>query len=180
MAKTKGTDVAALRHLLEEAGPDKLKAFFERLDAEARECFHRITPSSWTPVEEQLAFYEHAAAVLFPGHPEPLRQLGRAMAEKTFRGIYKIFLRLPTVTFIMSRAAQVWRSYYDQGEAEVEQTGEGEGIFRVRGFPGLPRRMREVICGHMSVLLEATGAKNVRMQIEDGDPNAWRWVIRWE
>jgi hypothetical protein len=177
MPKTKGTDVMALRKLLQERGPEFEQAFVAALTPELAELYRTILHFTWTPVEKQTELYAAAAAALYPGHPEPMRELGRAMALQTFSGIYKIFLRLPTMSFIMSRTAQMWQTYYDAGEASVENFTGKTGTLLVRKFPELPRKMREVVCGHLQVLIEATGAKHVRVQLLDSDPNAWRWEI---
>ncbi len=39
--------------------------------------------------------------------------------------------------------------------------------------------MREMAGGHMSVLLELTGAKGGRVTIDDHDPAEWHWQLRW-
>jgi uncharacterized protein (TIGR02265 family) len=180
MPNTKGTDVIALRKILQERGPEFERGFQQSLNPELRELYINIMATSWTPVEKQTALYAAAAQALYPGDPEPLRQLGRAMAQRSFTGIYKIFLRLPTIQFIMSRTAEVWRTYYDAGEAAVENMANHQGEFVVRKFPELPRQMREVICGHLSVILELTGAKQSAVTLVDKDPNAWRWQIAWQ
>lgn len=177
MSKTKGTDVAALRRLIQEKGPGSEAAFVASLTPELAGLYRDILPFTWTPVEKQTELYAAAAAALFPGHPEPMRELGRAMAQQTFSGIYKIFLRIPSMSFILSRVAQMWQTYYDTGEACVEDFTGKSGALVVRNFPDLPRRMREVVCGHLQVLVEATGAKHVRVVLNDRDPNAWRWEV---
>jgi hypothetical protein len=177
MPKTKGTDVMALRKLLQARGPEFEQTFKAALTPELAELYRTILHFTWTPVEAQTALYAAAAAALFPGHPEPMRELGRAMARLTFSGIYKVFLRLPTLAFVMSRTAQMWRTYYDAGEASVEDFTGRSGSLVVRRFPELPRQMREVVCGHLQVLVEATGAKQVRVLLHDQDPEAWRWEI---
>ncbi len=180
MPNTKGTDVLALRKMLQERGPQAEQEFLQRLNPELQNLYRSIMATTWSPVEQQTALYEAAAEVLFPGEAEPLRQLGRALAKRSFTGIYRIFLRLPTMQFIMNRTAEVWLTYYNAGEAVVENFVDRHGDFVVRRFPELPRKMREVICGHLSVILELTGAKNVRVTIVDRDPQAWRWQLTWD
>lgn len=177
MSKTKGTDVAALRKLIQLKGQGFEPTFLAALTPELAKLYREILPFTWTPVEQQTELYAAAAAALFPGHPEPMRELGRAMAQQTFSGIYKIFLRIPSMSFILSRVAQMWQTYYDAGEASVEEYTGRSGVLVVRNFPELPRRMREVVCGHLQVLVEATGAKQVRVVLNDRDPAAWRWEV---
>jgi Protein of unknown function (DUF2378) len=175
MPKTKGTDIGGLKKVLQDRGMEA--SFLSKLTPELAKLYRDILPFSWTPVERQTEIYVAAAATLFPEKSEPMRELGRALAQHTYSGIYKIFLRIPSTEFVMSRTAQLWQTYYDSGEAVVENFTGHHGTLVVRKFPELPRKMREVICGHLEVLVEATGSKRVTVQLQDQDPNAWRWEI---
>lgn len=177
---TKGADVIALRKLLEERGAAAEKAFASKLTPELLEVYHGIIATSWTPVEQQMAVYQAAAQVLFPGQEEPMAHLGHALARKTFSGLYRIFFRIPSVAFIMQRVAVVWRSYYNQGEALVENIRPKSVDFVVRNFPQLPQPMLEVAKGHCRCILEMTGAKMVEVELNARDPQAWRWRLSWQ
>lgn len=180
MPKTKGTDIIALHALLREKGPETEKGFLDKLGPRLAAVYRGITATSWTEVEEQLAIYQVAAGVLFPNDPAGLTRLGMALAEKSFSGIYKIFFRLPSIEYIFKRTARIWSAYYDQGEASIEtQAGKCVDLV-VRNFPELPRAMREVANGHYTVIMNMTGAKNIRINLIDTDPNAWRWRISWD
>ncbi len=179
MPNTKGTDVVALRKIFRERGGDVEKSFLDRLPEELQRMYKEIVHTTWSPVEKQAELYAHAAEALFPGNPDGLRLLGQEMARRSYSGVYRIFLRLPTVDFIINRVAQVWGTYYDQGEACIEDFQGQGGVFVVRNFPELPRKMREVICGHLTVILEATGAHQISVTLQDQDPKAWRWRISW-
>ncbi|MCD4813597.1 hypothetical protein K8S19_07895 [bacterium] len=180
MAKTKGTDVVALRKLFAGVGEEKLDAFREKLAPELFSVFENIIHTSWTPIQEQTDIYEAAARVLFPGDPERMHTLGKAMAARSYSTVYKLFLRIPTIQFVLSRVAIMWRSYHDKGEATVEGFENNQGIFIVRKYPDLPRKMRVVIGGHLEILLELTGAKNIKILVRDNDPDAWHWDCLWE
>ena len=179
MLKTKGTDVVALKRLLARDGGKAAAEVERRLTPELGDVFHRIVATSWTPVEQQMAIYLAAAAVLFPDEGEPMEALGYTLAESAFRGAYKIFLRIPSIEFIMTRAAKVWRSYYEKGDAGIENVTNTGLDFVVRNLPELPPPMRTMAKGHIRFLTEAAGMKNVRVTLHDSDPWVFRWTIRW-
>ena len=179
MALTKGTDVAVLRDLLRKRGPEVEAAVVAKMDPEARRLYEKALAFDWSPVELQMRVYLAAARTLFPSSAEPMAELGEVLARADYGGLYRFFLRIPTVKYVMSKAAQLWRTYYDTGQATVENAAEGSIDVVVRGFPDLPPPMREMAGGHMLVLLELTAGKRGRLVRDESDPSAWRWKLSW-
>jgi hypothetical protein len=180
MAMTKGTDVMALRPIIRERGPDFERQYIDSLTPEARTLFAEVMAFSWSPVEVQMEVYTKAARLLFPGVAEPMFELGRMLARKTYSGIYKVFLRVPTTAYVLGRASSMWKTFFDAGEASVERVESKTAEFVVRGFPDYPHEMREMARGHMTVLLEMTRARNPQVRHIGNDPQAWRWRASWE
>jgi hypothetical protein len=179
MALVKATDFDALRKLLKQRGKDAEANFVQALSGEHAQMYKRVMAFDWNPIEEHAAFLTAAAEVLYPKHPQPVEQLGHDLAECIYSGIYRIFLRIPTVVYLISRAAAVWRTYYDTGEAKVENVADKSADLVIRGFPELPVAMRQATTGHVQVLLQRTGAKEVSVSHQDSDPDAWRWTTHW-
>jgi hypothetical protein len=179
MVNTKNTDLGGLRDILRNHGPAAEAAVLARLSPASRQLFESALAFQWSRFERQVEIFEAAAELLFPESEDRAYRLGRLLAERAYRGVYKAFLRIPSTSFVMSRAAQVWSSYYDAGEAVVENAGEHGCELVVRGFPDFPLAMREQLRGHVSVLLECTGVKSYTIEHADTDPNAWRWMVRW-
>jgi len=179
MSKTKGTDVITLRAALASKGPEVEKIFEQKLTPALVAVYRRITTTSWTEVADQMAIYQAAADVLFAQDPERMMRLGVLLGSKAFSGIYKLFLRVPTVEYIFKRAARIWNTYYEKGDAEIEILSTKCVDFVVHNFPDLPRPMREVAKGHYMAIMEMTGAKDIQIDMFDDNPQAWRWRIRW-
>jgi hypothetical protein len=179
MAQVKATDFDALRKLLKKLGKAKETAFVQSLSPEHAELYSKAIIFDRLPVEEHARFLTATAAFLYPGHPRQLEQLGRDLAERTYTGVYRVFLRIPTVVYLIKRAAAVWETYYDTGEATVESIQSGSADLVVSGFPDLPEALRRSTTGHVQVLLEMTGARDVRVEHDDNDPQAWRWAASW-
>jgi len=179
MPRVKGTDVASLRNLIKGKGPQAERDFLDRLPVALRTLFLETSPLTWNPVDEQGDLYEVAASFLFPDKPEPIVEMHRVLARMSYSGIYRVFVRIPTVDFIAKRAASVWRSYYDSGEATTENETGTSLDFVVRHFPGLPRALREATTGHLSALLELTRAKSPAIVPPAQTPEAWVWHITW-
>jgi Protein of unknown function (DUF2378) len=179
MYKTKGTDLVALRQIFKELGPEKEQAFRARLSAERVDLYQRSLAFIWNDVDEQVAVYEAAAAVIHPDDPEGLKQLGWEMARRSYSGVYKILLRLPSTQFVMNQAAKLWNTYFERGRATVEDAGPHRAVFVLRDYPELAAAMRQIVRGNITAAAETTGAKAVRVDHLDADPQAWKWVVTW-
>lgn len=180
MFKTKGTDVVALRQILKERGTEQEQAFLAKLTPDQAELYRSSLAFVWNDVDLQVAVYRVAASVLYPGDPEGLKRLGWEMARRSYRGVYRILLRLPSTQFVMDQAAKLWTTYFERGRAAVEEAAPGRAVFVLRGYSELAADMRQIVRGNITAAAETTGARNVRVVHVDTDPQAWKWVIQWE
>jgi hypothetical protein len=180
MPNVKGTAVVGLKKIFKESDPACEVEFFRRIGAEMAATYKMMLPSSWYPIELMTTIYENAALVLYAGQAKPKRQLGHAMASHTYSTIYKLLLRIPSAQFVVSRAAQIWDSFYDKGQVTIENfNSKTGGDMVVREFPELNDTFRDLVCGHLVYLMESNGIKNIKAAIDDTDPQAWRWSLTW-
>ncbi|MDX2012228.1 MAG: hypothetical protein SFW67_18680 [Myxococcaceae bacterium] len=122
---TKGVNCANTLRLIREQFPT-----FERslagLPPESRlllsrpiVAFDQVPLAAWIPVVEWAidAVERDEAAVT---------AMARRWCDADFTGVYRFFVRLGSPTFLLGRAAQVWRTYYDVGALTVSR-GPDEG-----------------------------------------------------
>jgi hypothetical protein len=179
MSRIKGTDVASLRTLIREKGPETEQRLLAPLTPALRQLYLETTPVTWNPVEAQAELYERAAEVLFPGQPAAIMEMHRVLSRMSYSGIYKVFVRIPTVEFIAQRAASVWGKYYDAGEAKIENATKASLDFVVRRFPQLPHALREATTGHLLTMLEMTRVRDPKVTSPAHTPEAWVWHVTW-
>jgi hypothetical protein len=55
-------------------------------------------------------------------------ELVREWCDADFTGVYRFFVKLGSPTFVLSRAAQLWKTYYDGGTLEVTQLPRVDGL----------------------------------------------------
>jgi hypothetical protein len=177
---SRGMNIISLRKVFEKAGKEKENQFLSQLSPELYKIYKMTMATSWNSENLAVELYQEAVRVLFPDQPKSLRLLGKNMAEITYSGIYRFILRIPSIPFVMKRVAHLWRDHHDTGQGTIEDYTGKSLCFYVRGFPELLTEIREVICGHIQVLAERTGAKNVQVVIEDENPEAWCWKVHWE
>lgn len=162
LARVKGTAVrASLRFLQDRFGPTGTGAVLERLEPEDRELVASgLLDSVWYPMPLLLRLMRAAKEAHGSAEPELPRTMGRASAEAGVRGVYKVFFRVGSPQFIISRASRVFGSYYDTGEIRVVESRAGRAVLEVENFEGSPE-FCERILGWMERTMEMAGAKNL-------------------
>ena len=110
-----------------------------------------------------------------------VRRFGEINAEHDLKGVYKLFLRVSSVPFVIKQTARMWNTYHDTGEAFVLK-GENakEASLVIKNYPDLPKPIRESSAGYIVGALRLTGAKNVQVVHDESDPMAWTWTARWD
>lgn len=187
MPKTKGATLVLIRKLLQERGPDVEKQVLAQITETERNYYFKANVHNWyavdsdIPEEKSLAII--ATKALFPDDPEPLRSFGKLAANYAINDLYKLLFRIPSVYFLIKRAAIMWRTYNDTGALFVEEfLKEGNHIsfqFVLKHYPTLPEAAREILAGYYSAVLEWTGAKSVEVSLNQiySEAVGWRWIV---
>lgn len=179
MANVKGSDIVNLRSLFRNY-PDMEKELISKLPADVIETYQKTLHTSMVPTNMVSSIFKSAAEIMYPGQKDRLHLLSRDLAKVIYSGIYKIFLRIPSIKFIMSRAASIWKTYYDKGEGSIENESENSCDFVVTGFSDLETELRAMVPGNICVLLEMAGLKKIRVNHIDSNPKKWIWQVSWE
>jgi hypothetical protein len=164
LAKVKGTAVqSSLRYVRERFGEDALARVIEALPEGDRAAFgHGVLASSWYGMDAFLRFMQEAERQLRGQEPDVVRKMGRASCDYGVTGVYKVFFKVGSPEFIISRGARVFSSYYDTGELRIAESGPGRAVAELVGFEGGAPQFCERIFGWMQRTLELAGAKNLR------------------
>lgn len=176
MAQVKGTAVqASLRYVRERFGDDALARVVEALPEADRAAFgHGALASSWYGMDGFLRFMQEAEKQLHAQEPDVVRRMGRASCDYGLTTVYKIFFKVGSPEFIISRAAHVFSSYYDTGELRIVESGPGRAVAELAGFEGGAPQFCDRIFGWMQRTLELAGAKGLRSAhsacVHRGDP----------
>jgi hypothetical protein len=178
--KVKATDLVTLRKELTERDGETLAKVRARMPSDLRAVFDGAVASSWIPDPELVAIYGHFCAVLFPGALAPFTHLGRRVGRQSYTGVYRVFLAIPSTTFVIGRAAAMWATYHSTGKATVEEITSHSADYVVRGADPIRREMIDYITGHVLAIAELTRAQDARVAAKLDEPGVLRWVIRWK
>lgn len=172
----KGTAVqSSLRYVRERFGEGSLARVLEALPEDDRQALgHGILASSWYGMDAFLRFMQEVERQLGAQEPDVVRKMGRASCDYGVTGVYKIFFKVGSPEFIISRAARVFSSYYDTGELKVVEGGAGRAVVELTALQGGAPQFCERIFGWMQRTLELAGAKALRSAhsacVHRGDP----------
>lgn len=179
MAKVKASGVMTIKKFLAARGADLEQRFQARLSPETRTLLQNSGAMSWIPFPAEAEVFEVASDLIFPDDPLRLRKLGREVSRDQFQGIYRIFMLVATVQYLVKRVSQLWDTIYNEGAARVENFTGHSGVLVVTGLPDQLPVQREYICGFLAGLIELTQAKSVRVTKDERDPQAWKWLMQW-
>lgn len=179
MAGYKGTGVVFVRSLIRGRGEALERRFLAALSEEERRLYGTTLEFHWIPIEVITRFFEIAAPLLFPGHADALRKIGREMAFDHLRGIYRIVLRVVTVEKVIEKSARLWSTYHQAGTAHLLREGPNRLIFSVRDYPDLPELFRESTCGYIAGVFELCGVRGIRVSRFEAKDRAWHFRMSW-
>jgi hypothetical protein len=155
----KGTAlIDSIAALQRRKGPHALEAVLERLRPSWRELFRgALSPSGWYSLD---VFAEFLRCTIQPGEPATLlAQRSEAAIEHQLRGVYRMFVKLGTPTFVLKRMAVIHQTYFRGVTIEVESIGKRQAFVRYAGFRPQHEILEHVIVGFFRKALELSGAQ---------------------
>ncbi|MBN1596360.1 hypothetical protein JW933_10580 [candidate division FCPU426 bacterium] len=173
--ETKGSTIVVLKKLIQKTKPDQEQALVQSLSPPARIIYESAMASGWVPMEKESEIILAGARLFFPQNPEKLYDMSKLIAKHSFQGLYKAFLRIPSLPFVLKALAVLWRTFYKKGDASHQSLGPGQGVIRVRNFPELTPEQREEVRGFIAGILELLQVKNPRVEVDVSVPDAWGW-----
>ena len=127
--------LARMRWVVEHHGESAYDATLERLTPEHASAIRAaVHPTFWVPFDAFIALSETIDLRYGKGDLSLCRELGRYAANVNLPTLYRIFYKLGTVPYIMSKATAVWSAHYDSGSARTIDHGAGDISIRVENF----------------------------------------------
>ncbi len=183
--EVKGTGVSVLpEYIRRKHGEAALAKWMESLPETSRDIFRKtIRLSDWFPAKEAyLEPTEAACRMFFADQTAGARELGRFSADYALGGVYRMFLRLPSVRFFIERSTHMLSTYLRPCSSRVTQVGDGRAVVQITELPGITDLTEQRIAGWMQRALEIHGCQEVKVEINDslagGGPYT-EFVITW-
>ncbi len=182
MAKVKGSAEDTMRKILKKQPQEIQEKYLASLSPEARDTFEHAMAVSWRELDtnEETNSVALLARTLYPNDPLALQKLAYTMAKDSMPRFYQIFIRIPTVEYVVKRVAKIWSSFYERGEALIENFKDQHFTMVLKQYPDYPPFLREYMCGYLKGVGDLLHLKNVAVQKIETDPEAWKWEVTWE
>jgi len=181
MANFKGTGILVIPKLLKAKGGGAEERFLAQLTPDELKTYKTCMPITWVPAETAVSLSSKAASVLFSDDPKGhLFRFGYERSLQQISGVYKVLFHVLNINTILANAAQLWPAQHDKGQARIEK-GENDkcATFCVTGYPDLLPAFRIMIQGFITAILTAAGLKQVRVELNESNPDEWRWKGFW-
>ncbi len=166
--KVKGSAIAPMAKFIDSKfGPDALNRWMISLPEPSRDIFNSpILVSRWYPIKEAMIEPTRNCCELFYGGSlKGAWEMGRFSAEIGLKGVYRIFLKLGSPGFIISKANTILTSYYEPSESKVVENVKNRCILRMTKLPDTSEIIENRVCGWIERALELSGCRNVKLQI---------------
>lgn len=151
--------LARLRWVEEHHGREAKRALLMSLaPTQASAILAAVNPQLWVPFDAFVALCEGIDRIYGAGDLAMCRMLGRYAADVNLPTLYRIFYKIGSVRYIISKASAVWTAHYDSGRATTKDIPGGIG-FIVESFATPHRAHCLSVLGWMEQSAEISGAK---------------------
>ena len=164
----KGTAVIAIRDFVKDKYPGQYRKWYDSLPEESKEVFTGVIDSTkWYPVEAAAARPTKAIAKLFYNNDvqKGAWESGRYSAEKALKGIYKIFVKASSPSYLIARASRVFSTYYQPCELKSIKNDGNNLVLHIFGMSNPEKVIEFRIAGWIEKALEISGSKDINVEI---------------
>lgn len=179
MLKIKANDIVALRKIL-ASDPKKEVTMLKSLAPHLKDCYQTILFTDWVTQEEESAIFRAGSQLLFPDHPAQHELTRKEIAKIHMNGIYRVFIRIPSIYYLIKIAYQLWKLNFSHGRTELKRLSETMAELIIHDCPELDIYQRKGLCGYIEGLLEMAETKNPSVMLHDDTDAPWKWIITWD
>ena len=144
-------------------GKAGIKRILHVLDESDREVLNEtLFATFWYPLRTLINLSRAVDDEFGIGDLSFIRRLGSFSASHDLRTIYRIFYKIGSPQFVISRASQVFATYYDAGNLMAIDSGKGFVILELTDFPEIDEVLIQRISGWIEKTLTLSGGKDVK------------------
>jgi hypothetical protein len=182
----KGTAVIAIRDFVKTNYKEKYGEWLDLLPEDSKQIFiDAIDSSKWYPLEigGVIPTRKIAEAFYDSDYQGGAWSAGNFSADKALTGIYKIFVKASTPSYIVQRASRVFATYYRPCEMEVTSKTDNSVVLEITNMTVSDEVIEYRIAGWMQRALEISGAQDIQINftksITKGDALT-EMIISWK
>ncbi len=166
--KIKGSSVQQTIDFVKEKYPSRYEEWLGTLPAETKKIMTGLVmPVLWYPLQEGVIIPTMHIGNLFYNDPiKGSHEVGRYSAEKALKGIYKVFVRISTPSFMISRASSIFLSYYDNAQIQAVEINSKKTELHFFNFTEDEKFIFHRVAGWVEGALSVLKAKNTKTMVD--------------
>jgi hypothetical protein len=160
----KGTAIRPTLEFVKERFPESYTAWINSLPVSSKKLLEGVISAAlWYPINDAVIVPTRILGEMFYNDPkDAAMEVGRYSADKSLTGVYKVFIRVATPKFLISRTATIFSSYYNPANIKYEVLGENSAELIIYEFSEVEELMLHRIAGWIQRAFELTGRKSVK------------------
>lgn len=166
--KVKGTAVKSIQQFVREKHPDQYDHWLKSLPVEAQRVMQdAIYATNWYSLHQAVVLpTEHIAHLFFNNDTKKgAWELGRYSAEIALSGVYKVFVKMSSPSFIINRATRIFSTYYHPATMIVPEKSDKSIVVHITEFETPHSTVENRIAGWVERALELSGCKEIKFTI---------------
>ncbi|MRR06613.1 MAG: hypothetical protein EG828_06670 [Deltaproteobacteria bacterium] len=156
----KGTSIISMKKFVyQRFGQDGLDRLLAGLPQGSKELLGgTVLANNWYPARDGMFVPTEAVCRLFyGGDPKGAWEVGAFSAQDSLRGIYRFFVRIATVPFLLQKTSSVFSTYYTPGKMEVAENTPRRILLRMTGVDESHPLFEARVAGYLHGALQVCG-----------------------
>ncbi len=139
--------------------PEKSKSIIEQ----------PIYATTWYSLTDSVIVPTQKVADLFYGGNavKAANEIGRYSADVALKGVYKIFVRVSSPHFVLSRASSIFATYYQPSDIKVIESMDKKAVLQLSKFHPNDKLIMNRIAGWIEKTLEITLKSALKVDVEN-------------
>jgi hypothetical protein len=164
----KGTAVKTTPDFVREKYPLQYNDWLLSLPPVSRDIIAQtIYATSWyNLIDSVIIPTQKVGEMFFAGNQtKAAKELGRYSAEVALKGIYKIFVRVSSPHFVLSRASSIFSAYYKPSDIKIVESKDRKCVLELKQFNLSEKLIMHRIAGWIEKTLEITLKAALRVEV---------------
>ena len=135
--KVKGIAVKSIKEYIKENYPEKYDEWIEAMPEASKKIHQDLIYASklYSVIDAVLKPTETAAILFDKGDAEKMAyNMGKYSGMKALKSIYKIFVKITSLDFVLKRITSMYSTYYDSGAVKLTHRDDKTAKFLILGL----------------------------------------------
>ena len=133
----KGTSLTSTYNFVKLNYTSRFDEWLQKLPEDSRKLFSGIIlAGGWYPISDGMIIpTKLIAKMFFDGDDKKAAyRIGEHSAVEGLNGVYRMFLKIASPSFVIKKSASILKTYYQDIVAEMIESNENSGIIHIKGF----------------------------------------------